>query len=115
MDTAPTDLAPTPPSRTLRRYLRHGTLPQLAAFEAVLRLGSVTAAAELLCMAQPTVSGHLRKLSEVVGLPLFEAQGRQLVPTAAAHALHAAACEMFAALERADGVLAALREARRRD
>ncbi len=27
----------------LRRYLRHGTLPQLAAFEAVVRLGSASA------------------------------------------------------------------------
>lgn len=97
-------------SRRLRRYLRHGMLPQLAAFETVMRLGSVTSAADALAMAQPTVSGHLRKLTESIGLPLFEARGRQLVPTAAAWALHAAVIEMFDSLERVDGVLGAMRE-----
>ena len=105
MDTARTD---TP--RRLRRYMRHGMLPQLAAFESVLRLGSVTQAAEALFMAQPTVSGHLRKLGDVVGLPLFETQGRHIVPTEAAWALHAAVCEVFASLERVDGVLGAMRD-----
>lgn len=97
-------------SRRLRRYLRHGMLPQLAAFETVMRLGSVTRAADALAMAQPTVSGHLRKLTESIGLPLFEARGRQLVPTAAAWALHAAVAEMFDSLERVDCVLGAMRE-----
>ena len=66
----------TPPSRIrLRRYVRHGTLPQLAALEAVVRLGSATRAAEALCIAQPTLSGQLRKLSDALGTldwPLFE-------------------------------------------
>ena len=35
----------------LRRYLRHGLMPQLAAFDAVMRLGSVTRASEVLHMA----------------------------------------------------------------
>ena len=95
---------------SLRRYLRHGTLPQLAAFDAVLRLGSVTRAADRLCMAQPTVSGHLRKLSDTVGLPLFAPQGRQLIPTAAGWALHAAAAEVFAALERVEVVFGGMRD-----
>lgn len=96
-------------ARRWRRFLRHGMLPQLAAFETVLRLGSVTRAADALSIAQPTVSGHLRKLSETIGLPLFEARGRQLVPTEAGQALHAAACEVFASLERVDAVLGAMR------
>lgn len=96
-------------ARRWRRFLRHGMLPQLAAFETVLRLGSVTRAADALSVAQPTVSGHLRKLSETIGLPLFEARGRQLVATEAGLALHAAACEVFAALERVDAVLGTMR------
>ncbi len=52
----------------LRRYLRHGLMPQLAAFDAVMRLGSVTRASRALHMAQPTVSGHLRKLSDALGV-----------------------------------------------
>ncbi len=42
--------------RTLRRYFRHGTLPQLAVFDAVARHASFTRAAEELHLAQPTVS-----------------------------------------------------------
>lgn len=99
---------PAPPRR-LRRYLRHGTMPQLAAFEAVLRLGSVTRAADTLCMAQPTVSGHLRKLSDALGITLFEARGRHLVPTPAALALRTAVGEVFDSLDRAELALDALR------
>ena len=59
----------------LRRYFRHGLLPQLMAFEACLRLGGVTRAAEELALAQPTVSGLLRKLSDTVGAPVLVARG----------------------------------------
>jgi LysR family transcriptional regulator, low CO2-responsive transcriptional regulator len=92
-----------------RRYLRHGMLPQLAAFEAVVRLGSATRAAEALCMAQPTLSGHLRKLSDALGVRLFELRGRRLVPTDAARVLLAGARDAFAALDRCEHALAALR------
>ena len=59
----------------IRRYLRHGLLPQLIAFEACLRLGGVTRAAEELALAQSTVSGLLRKLSDTVGAPVLVARG----------------------------------------
>ena len=98
-------------SQRRRRYLRHGTMPQLAALDAVLKLGSVSRAADTLCLAQPTVSGHLRKLSETLGLALFEPQGRQLLPTAAALALQAAVDEIFEALDRVEAELEALRPA----
>ena len=51
----------------IRRYLKHGTLPQLRVFEAVARHGSFTRAAEELYLAQPTVSVQIRKLTETVG------------------------------------------------
>ena len=94
----------------LRRYLRHGTLPQLAAFEAVVRLGSATRAAQALCVAQPTISGHLKKLGEALGVRLFELRGKRLVPTAAAHALLEATHEVSAALARCEETLGAYRE-----
>ena len=96
---------PFPP----RRYLRHGMLPQLAAFEAVVRMGSVTHAAESLCIAQPTLSGHLRKLAEALGIRLFEMHGKRLVPTDAALVLLQGVREVFAALERCERVLVNLR------
>ncbi|MES2959013.1 MAG: LysR family transcriptional regulator [Pseudomonadota bacterium] len=92
-----------------RRLLRHGLLPQLAAFEAVLRLGSAARAAESLCIAQSTLSGHLRKLSETLGVRLFELDGKQLVPTAAARALIGTVDEVFEALTRCDQALMPLR------
>ena len=42
------------PRSDIRRYLKHGTLPQLRAFEASARLGSLARAAEELHIAQPT-------------------------------------------------------------
>ncbi len=94
-----------------RRLWRHGTLPQLAAFEAIMRLGSFAHAAQALHMAQPTVSGHVRKLSDAMGLPLFEPQGRRMVPTPAAHVLQRVAQDVFDALARADQALTPLRQA----
>lgn len=103
-------LAARPSKQALRRYLRHGTLPQLAALDETLRQGSFSRAAETLCMAQPTLSGHIRKLSESVGVPLFEPQGRQMVPTDAALALQQATSDIMAALARVDQVLRQMRE-----
>ena len=97
--------------KRLRRYLRHGMLPQLAAFDAVMRLGSVTQASMALHMAQPTVSGHLRKLSDAVGVALFRCDGRRMLPTDAARALHAGALGVFAALDDLEALLAPMREA----
>jgi len=94
----------------LRRYLRHGTLPQLAAFEAVVRLGSATRAAQALCVAQPTISGHLKKLGDALGVRLFVLQGKRLVPTAAALALLDATDEVSAALARCEQTLGNYRE-----
>lgn len=86
----------------VQRFLRHGSLSQLAAFEAVARLNSFTRAAESLHMAQPTVSQHIRKLSESVGQPLFEQVGRQIKLTAAGSLLYEAAADIFQTLERFD-------------
>ena len=52
--------------------MRHSTLRQLELFEAIARLGSFTRAAEELFLTQPTVSMQIKKLSDTVGMPLFE-------------------------------------------
>jgi DNA-binding transcriptional LysR family regulator len=95
----------------LRRYVRHGTLRQLAALEAVATLGSVTHAAEALCIAQPTLSGQLRKLGDALGVRLFAQHGKRLVPTDAAQAVLQAAREVFEALQRCEATISPLREA----
>ncbi len=97
-----------PPAR-VRRYLRHGMLPQLAVFESAARLGSYTRAAEALHVAQPTVSSQIKKLSEVLGLPLFEQIGKKVHLTAAGAALYEACGRVFDALAGIEDTLAALR------
>ena len=54
------------------------TLSQLRTFIAVAEHGSVRAAAESLRISQPSVSGSLAALSEEVGVPLTEREGRGL-------------------------------------
>lgn len=54
---------------------------QLEAFHAVLKTGSVTRAAELLRISQPSVSKLLLELESHLGLSLFDRVRRRLVPT----------------------------------
>lgn len=70
---------------------RHWPLPSLkalAAFEAVARLGSMTAAARELGSTQPAISQRIRTLEEQLGLPLFERSTRTLRVTRDGEALH---------------------------
>jgi DNA-binding transcriptional LysR family regulator len=60
-------------------------------------------------MAQPTLSGLLRKLSEALGVQLFELRGKRLVPTDAALVLLQTTREVAAAFERCEPLLAGLR------
>ncbi|MFC7611967.1 helix-turn-helix domain-containing protein [Teichococcus aestuarii] len=55
-------------------------LRQLEAFRAMLRAGSVGAAAELLSLSQPAVTKLLRALEEETGLALFDRSRRRLSP-----------------------------------
>jgi hypothetical protein len=86
----------------LRRYFRHGMLPQLIAFEACVRHGSVTRAAEELSLAQPTVSCLIRKLSDTLGAPVTQLRNRRIEPTALGRELLALCHEVFVSFERFD-------------
>ena len=59
------------------------TLTQLRSFLAVVRSGSVTAAADELVVTQPSVSAAITALSREVGTPLLERDGRGVRPTPA--------------------------------
>jgi len=59
------------------------TVTQLTAFLAVVRGGSVTAAADELIVTQPSVSAAIAALSRELGSELFERAGRGIRPTAA--------------------------------
>ncbi len=96
----------------IRRYFRHGMLPQLMVFEAVARLGSFTRAGEELCLAQPTVSVQVRKLTETIGLPLFESPGRKVTLTEGGRELYESVQVLFRFFIAAEERLEALRKLR---
>ena len=77
------------------QLLRHLTLRQLQIFEAIARLGSYTKAAEELFLTQPTVSMQIKKMSDSVGLPLFEKVDRKHRPTEVGQQVYRAARAMF--------------------
>jgi DNA-binding transcriptional LysR family regulator len=95
----------TPP---LRRFIKHGTLPQLSVFDAVARHGNFTKAGEELFMTQPTVSVQMKKLTETVGTPLIEQIGKRIYLTEAGKTLYAACQELFGTLHRLDDKLSNL-------
>ena len=62
---------------------RRITFRQLETFAEVARLQSFTRAAEALHLTQPAVSIQIRQISDTIGLPLFEQNGRDITLTAA--------------------------------
>ncbi len=85
----------TPAGAIPDHMIRHTTLRQFQVFEAIVRLGSFTRAAQELFLTQPTVSMQIRKLTEAIGLPLFEHVGRNVEPTEAGLELYDACRKMF--------------------
>lgn len=85
----------TPPSAMPEYLIRHATLRQLQIFEASVRLGSFSRAAEELFVTQPTVSMQIKKLAEALGLPLFEPIGRNVRPTEAGRELYTSCQRIF--------------------
>jgi DNA-binding transcriptional LysR family regulator len=95
---------------TIRRYFRHGTLPQLRVFEAVARHGNFTRAGEELHMAQSTVSTHIKKLTETIGVPLLEHLGKRIRLTAAGEEVHAVCRRLFQTFSGLDDGIADIRD-----
>ena len=79
------------------------SLHQLRCFLAAYESGSLTAAAEELGYAQPSVSEQIRSLERTLKTTLFRRVGRGVVPTTVADALR----------PHAEATLAAAEEARR--
>jgi DNA-binding transcriptional LysR family regulator len=75
------------------------TLTQLQAFLAVVRRGSVTAAAEELVVTQPSVSAAVSALEREVGVQLTERAGRTLRPTPAGAAYASYASDVLGLLD----------------
>ncbi|MGH2885655.1 MAG: LysR substrate-binding domain-containing protein [Solirubrobacteraceae bacterium] len=74
-------------------------MTQLNAFLAVVRGGSVTAAADALVVTQPSVSSAIASLSRELGCELFERAGRGIQLTRAGEAFRAYAEDVVGLLE----------------
>lgn len=85
------------------------TLHQLKVFETVARLSGFNRAADVLHLAQPTVSMQVKQLADTVGMPLFEQMGKKIYLTEAGGVVQTGAREVFAALERLEMQLAKLK------
>ncbi len=82
-------------------------LTRLRVLVAVAREGSVTAAADALHYAQPSVSHHLARLEAEVGLPLTQRAGRGLRLTEAGELLARRAEEILGQVEATEAELSA--------
>lgn len=89
--------------------IRHTTFRQMQIFEAIVRLGSFTRAAEELFLTQPTVSTQIKKLSDAVGMALFDQTGRRVKPTEAGEELYRAIRQIFDAMADLDTRIAGLK------
>jgi DNA-binding transcriptional LysR family regulator len=87
---------------------RTTTLRQLQILVAVARHGGYTRAAEALHLTQPTVSMQVKKLSDNIGLPLFEQRERKLQLTVAGMKTLAASQDILARLELLGGEITSL-------
>lgn len=85
-----------------RGALRRTDLNLLAVFDVVYRERNLTRAARILSLSQSAVSHALARLRERLGDPLFQRQGRGVVPTPRAEAL---APDIQAALARLEEAL----------
>jgi len=103
----------TPPAAMPDYLIRHATLRQLQVFEAIVRLGSFTRAAEELFLTQPTVSMQIKKLADSMGLPLFEHVGRNVRPTEAGQELYQSCRAIFETLANLEMKIADLKGIKR--
>lgn len=73
---------------------------QLEAFRATMRSGSITEAAAMMNLSQPSVSRLVSDLEHAVGFPLFVRSGRGLSPTAEAKTFYNGVEGMFTGIDR---------------
>jgi LysR family transcriptional regulator, transcription activator of glutamate synthase operon len=88
-------------------------LRQLAYFDAVVRHGSFTKAAQRLHVAQPAVSAQIRRLESELGTALLERTTRRVALTHAGELFLSRARQVLAQLDAARGDLAELGAVRR--
>lgn len=89
--------------------MRHATFRQLRVFDAIVRNGSFSRAAEEMHLSQPTLSVQIRKISDSIGHALFEQVGKRIFLTDAGRALHVLCREVFESVDRFEMTMADLK------
>nr|WP_295113747.1 LysR substrate-binding domain-containing protein [uncultured Caulobacter sp.] len=84
-------------------------LSLIEAFNAVMKSGSTTGAAQLLGISQPAISRALKRLEDTTRLKLFERSGPRLTPTPEAHLLHQEILDTYVGLDRLRQTVARIR------
>jgi DNA-binding transcriptional LysR family regulator len=87
------------------------TLRQVDVFRAIVKFGTVTAAAAALGSSQPTLTRELLRLEATVGFQLFERRRQRLHPTARALKLYHAIEEAYSGLDKINASLLRMRSA----
>ena len=89
--------------------MKQATLHQLQILESIARHGSFTRAAEELELTQPTISQQIKRLTQTIGMPLFEQLGKQIYLTAAGKEVIAASAVISAQFSQLETILDALK------
>jgi len=85
---------------------------QIEVFKAIMETGSVSEAARVLNVSQPSVSKHLSLLEAHLGLPLFLRTGNRLVPKPEALALQSQIERVYTGFDKLNGFLSDLSQNR---
>lgn len=93
--------------------MKYATFRQLRVFDAIVRNGSFSRAAEEMHLTQPTLSMQVKKISDSVGLPLFEQIGKRIYLTDAGRALHQLCRDVFDSTARFEMTVAELKGLKR--
>jgi len=82
---------------------------QLEAFQATIRCGSITEAAKMMHISQPSVSRLIADLEHSAGFPLFVRVGRGLAPTAEGRRFYQGVESLFTGIERLQDLARSIR------
>ena len=97
------------PAPAPRFYYKGSRLKQLRAFCMIVKLGTLSRAAEALFLSQPSVSLQLRALEQELGSTLIERRRRRVAPTREGQALYDLALPLIEGLDQLDQRFRALR------
>lgn len=79
--------------------IRNATFRQLQVFESIARKRSFTEAAEELHLTQPTLSMQMKKLTSIVGMPLYNQVGKRIFLTEVGEELLKTCKSVFGSLD----------------